>query len=113
MGSRLRPCCRGDGQNRAGFPDELSYDTGGCGFCPRRAGYRRRKQCGQHGIKQHGGQPPIRYDALRTCLAKVARKALETNASVHMPRIGCGLAGGKWEAVEPIMGRSLFPRASR
>ena len=24
------------------------------------------------------------------------------SASVHMPRIGCGLAGGKWEEIEPI-----------
>ena len=23
--------------------------------------------------------------------------------SVHMPRIGCGLGGGKWEEVEPII----------
>ena len=27
----------------------------------------------------------------------------ENNASVHMPRIGCGLAGGKWEMIEPII----------
>lgn len=50
------------------------------------------------------------HDALRTCLAKVARKALETNASVHMPRIGCGLAGGKWEAVEPIIREELVSK---
>ena len=24
-------------------------------------------------------------------------------AAVHMPRIGCGLAGGKWETIEPIV----------
>jgi hypothetical protein len=24
-----------------------------------------------------------------------------------MPRIGCGLAGGKWEQIEPIIERTL------
>jgi hypothetical protein len=24
-------------------------------------------------------------------------------ATIHMPRIGCGLAGGKWESVEPLI----------
>ena len=24
-----------------------------------------------------------------------------------MPRIGCGLAGGKWEEIEPIIERTL------
>ncbi len=30
-------------------------------------------------------------------------KAEELNASIHMPRIDCGLAGGKWEKIEPII----------
>jgi hypothetical protein len=25
-----------------------------------------------------------------------------------MPRIGCGLAGGKWEQIEPIIERTLL-----
>jgi hypothetical protein len=25
-----------------------------------------------------------------------------------MPRIGCGLAGGKWEEIEPIIERTLI-----
>jgi hypothetical protein len=37
----------------------------------------------------------------------VAEKARELNASVHMPRIGCGLAGGKWEKIEPIIQKHL------
>ena len=28
---------------------------------------------------------------------------MNLEASVHMPRIGCGLAGGKWEEIEPII----------
>jgi hypothetical protein len=26
---------------------------------------------------------------------------------VHMPRIGCGLAGGQWEEIEPIIETTL------
>ena len=33
----------------------------------------------------------------------MAAKASELGASVHMPRIGCGLAGGKWENIEPLI----------
>lgn len=33
--------------------------------------------------------------------------AKRLNASVHMPRIGCGLGGGTWEEVEPIIVRTL------
>ena len=58
---------------------------------------------GQHGIKTGSAGPPIRYDAVDRCLAKLAAHAAELEASVHMPRIGCGLAGGKWERIEPLV----------
>lgn len=61
----------------------------------------------QRGIKRGSSGPPIRYEALGECLPKVATKALELNASLHMPRIGCGLAGGKWECVEPLLQEHL------
>lgn len=62
---------------------------------------------GQHGVKRQGGKPPIRYDAVETCLCKVAQEAKDKQASVHMPRIGCGLACGTWEEIEPIILRTL------
>lgn len=62
---------------------------------------------GQHGIQRAGGEAPIRYGAVEQCLAKVANKAKEFGASVHMPRIGCGLAGGKWEVIEPLIVKTL------
>lgn len=58
---------------------------------------------GQRGMKTGSNGPPIRYDAVKSCLSIVAREAVAKNASIHMPRIGCGLAGGKWEKIEPII----------
>lgn len=64
----------------------------------------------QQGIKNDGKNPPIRYEAVEDCLAKVAEKALELKASVHMPRIGCGLAGGKWERIKPLIEKTLVAK---
>ncbi|MBV8382516.1 MAG: macro domain-containing protein [Planctomycetaceae bacterium] len=61
----------------------------------------------QHGDRATSEGPPIRYAAVRTCLRKLAPEAAERGASVHMPRIGCGLAGGRWEAIEPIISDEL------
>ncbi|MEV0717022.1 macro domain-containing protein [Asanoa sp. NPDC050611] len=58
---------------------------------------------GQHGLRRSGGTPPIRYDAVRAGLAEVAAKAADLGASVHMPRIGAGLAGGRWPEIEQII----------
>ena len=65
---------------------------------------------GQHGLRPQGGKPPIRYEALASGLAKVAELAKKNAASVHMPRIGAGLAGGNWEAIEPLIVRELAER---
>lgn len=56
-----------------------------------------------HRTSEPDAQPPIRYDALRSALEKVAKFARACHGTIHMPRIGCGLAGGKWEEVEPII----------
>lgn len=63
----------------------------------------------QKGIRSHpGALPPIRYEALRECLKRVKERALETGSKIHMPRIGCGLAGGEWKIVEEIIGDELL-----
>jgi O-acetyl-ADP-ribose deacetylase (regulator of RNase III) len=63
---------------------------------------------GQHKInKDENGNAPIRYDAIEDGLKELSLFAKENNASVHMPRIGCGLAGGKWEMIEPIILKTL------
>lgn len=64
----------------------------------------------QYGYKTGSKGPPIRYDALGACLAKLAVEVDARKASVHMPRIGTGLAGGKWEMVEPILKAALGDR---
>jgi len=62
---------------------------------------------GQHGIRNSQGVPPIRYDAVETALKTVGGKAQTENATVHLPRIGCGLAGGKWSEIEPLIERQI------
>lgn len=59
---------------------------------------------GQHGLnKNKDGNPPIRYDAVAAGLIKVGQYGIDRLASVHMPRIGCGLAGGTWDRIEPLI----------
>jgi O-acetyl-ADP-ribose deacetylase (regulator of RNase III) len=65
---------------------------------------------GQRGIRTGSKGVPVRYEAIDTALGRLADKALELGASVHMPRIGCGLAGGKWSRVEPLIIERLVRR---
>jgi len=53
------------------------------------------------------GTPPVRYSAIRKGLIKVSAFARQKKATVHMPRIGCGLAGGTWDQVEPAIAHEL------
>ncbi|HAO6451770.1 TPA: macro domain-containing protein, partial [Listeria monocytogenes] len=63
---------------------------------------------GQKGTKTASKGAPIRYEAVENCLEKLSEIAKEQQASIHMPRIGCGLAGGKWEIIEPIIRKTLI-----
>jgi O-acetyl-ADP-ribose deacetylase (regulator of RNase III) len=62
---------------------------------------------GQKGLRWSGGRPPIRYDAVRVGLSRVRELARKRGAAVHMPRIGCGLAGGTWDDMGPIIEEEL------
>ncbi|MGB2571206.1 macro domain-containing protein [Micromonospora citrea] len=62
---------------------------------------------GQRGTRTGSNGPPIRYDAVQRCLTTLADQARERGASVHMPCIGCGLAGGSWSRIEPIITGTL------
>jgi len=67
---------------------------------------------GQHGVALRGasGAPPVRYDAILAALEKVGEHAKKIGATVHMPRIGAGLAGGSWEEIEPLIEKALSAR---
>lgn len=55
-------------------------------------------------VAQDGlGPTSLRPLALWEGLGAVATHAIELNASIHMPRIDCGLAGGNWAEVEPVI----------
>jgi O-acetyl-ADP-ribose deacetylase (regulator of RNase III) len=62
-------------------------------------------------VAQHGygvsHTPRIRYLALQECLKKVANLAAERKAVVHMPRIGCGQAGGSWDVVSELVDEAI------
>lgn len=63
---------------------------------------------GQYKInKDKMGNAPIRYEAILSGLEKVAQFTAENDATVHMPRIGCGLAGGIWDKIEPLIKSAL------
>jgi O-acetyl-ADP-ribose deacetylase (regulator of RNase III) len=55
-------------------------------------------------------RPRVRYSALRTALGEVAHWAADHAASVHMPRIATGQAGGTWAVVEELVDSELCAR---
>lgn len=70
----------------------------------------------QDGLISKDNPQPIRYDALERCLNTLGKKASSikektgVECSIHMPRIGCGLAGGTWTEVEQIINRALVQK---
>jgi O-acetyl-ADP-ribose deacetylase (regulator of RNase III) len=70
---------------------------------------------GQHDIKPINGIAPIRYDAIRAGLNKTYKalneaKANNVEISVHLPKIGAGLAGGDWNIIEKIIEEELISK---
>ena len=65
-------------------------------------------------IAQHGygpsRKPRIRYGMLKNCLERLAEIAVERQASVHMPRIGSGQAGGIWPIIAELIDEALVQR---
>jgi O-acetyl-ADP-ribose deacetylase (regulator of RNase III) len=62
---------------------------------------------GQHGFGKAASGPRVRYGAIFQALEKVAGEAGARSASVHMPRIGTGAAGGSWSVIEGIIRETL------
>lgn len=68
----------------------------------------------QRGYRNRQDDPALKYldeAALRSSLYRVASFAMEAKATVHMPRIGCGLGGSSWDEVEPIIEQTLGARS--
>lgn len=55
----------------------------------------------------------IDYDALEVCLHDLNKWMCayyeQTPMSLHIPRIGCGLAGGDWEEIKRTIKRTMDP----
>lgn len=64
----------------------------------------------QHDVVSKDNPKPIDYKALQMCLAKAGSEISQYNAGVHIPRIGCGLAGGSWDEIEPLIDQELLKR---
>lgn len=80
-----------------------TFALGAVQFVPVGTDIRVANMIAQHGIRRTASGPPIRYDALAVCLDRLVNGAVKLGASVHMPRIGCGLAGGEWSRIEPLI----------
>lgn len=63
----------------------------------------------QNGYVSQCNPTPLHYPSLMICLEKIVNYIdnVEESVTVHMPRIGCGLAGGSWDRVEEIIKTTL------
>ena len=67
--------------------------------------------------KKPNGEIPCNYIAIETGFLNIITKWFSYNStihkdnqnfSIHMPRIGCGLAGGDWQTIEEIIYRTFI-----
>ncbi len=63
----------------------------------------------QHGTISKSNPHPLKLDALADCFEAIKPYIcyLGDSPSIHMPRIGCGLGGGSWDEVEPVIKKHL------
>ncbi len=61
----------------------------------------------QRALRSQWNPVPFDAAACERCLEKVAEAALMNKASIHAPRFGSGLSGGRWSTVEHIIERTL------
>lgn len=53
---------------------------------------------------------PLVYEALEKSLRMLSESKAAEGATIHMPRIGAGLAGGSWERIEKIIIETLVDK---
>lgn len=59
--------------------------------------------CAQDGLPEEGNPTPLRYGAMKDCIVKLGIAAEDMKAEIHMPKIGCGYARGKWPLITPFL----------
>lgn len=66
----------------------------------------------QTGIRdwQKPDETLLQYNYLAQCLGTVAEYAASIGASIHMPKIGSGLAGGDWNRIEGIITEEIVSK---
>lgn len=68
---------------------------------------------GQRDVCDYFGLPPVRYEAIREGLRRLANKLGRhskippSQFNIAMPRMGAGLAGGSWVEIEVIIAEEL------
>jgi O-acetyl-ADP-ribose deacetylase (regulator of RNase III) len=62
----------------------------------------------QHNYGRRAAKIPLRYLTLEQCLRELRTVLKNSAASVHMPKIGSGQAGGNWSVIEEIISRQLL-----
>ena len=97
-----------EAEYRKWYQSQREFALGNVQFVPVSDDLTVANMIGQHKTVGTSNVPPIRYDAVETCLLKVAQKAKELGATVHMPKIGAGLAGGDWKVIEAIIKSALI-----
>jgi len=103
-----------DYNDRQGIPQNTPFGLGQIQFAPVADDLIVCNLIGQEGVGLgFNKRPPIRYDAIDQGLSKLGQKALLLQgpdggcASVHMPRMGAGLAGGDWDVIEALVKSNL------
>lgn len=63
----------------------------------------------QNGVASHDYHRPLNYEYLVKCMINVReyihqiKDKYEYSVSIHAPKFGCGLAGGKWEFIASLI----------
>lgn len=88
-------------------PEEIFYEShklhtelGAVSFVPVTEDITVVNMYAQSGVRSYLNPIPIHYGYLDMCLRKVAEQIGDKDITVHMPKIGCGLAGGDWNIVK-------------
>lgn len=69
----------------------------------------------QKGVRSKDNPSPICYASLEACLDRLAAGCVglmgdgnDKKLTIHMPRIGTGLAGGSWDIIGPLIEDNLY-----